>query len=74
MKKTYEIQGMTCNGYRNNVEKTILSVAGVSDVSVDLEKAEATVESQFEVPLENFKKALDDKGGRYTIEPTTKVK
>ncbi len=58
MKKTHKIKGMICNGCGNHVEEAILNVAAVADVSVDLKNAEATVESQFEVPLENLQKAL----------------
>ena len=54
MKKTYSIEGMSCNGCRGHVEKSLLNVTGVADVSVDLEDAEATVESQYEVPLKNL--------------------
>jgi Cu2+-exporting ATPase len=68
MKKRYEIKGMTCNGCRNHVEEALLNVAGVADVSVDLKNAEAIVESQFEVPLENLQKALKNTGDQYKIQ------
>lgn len=74
MKKTYEVQGMTCNGCRNHVERSILNVAGVADVSVDLKNAQATVESQFEVPLKNLQEALKNSGGQYTIQSGGKAK
>ncbi len=73
MKRTYEIKGMTCNSCRGHVEDTLLNVAGVADVSVDLKNAAATVESQFEVPLENLQKALENNGGQYKIQPKNKV-
>ncbi len=41
MKHTYEIHGMTCDGCRAHVEKALSKADGVSNVSVDLEKAEA---------------------------------
>ena len=44
MKHTYHIHGMTCNGCRSHVEKTLLKVKSVSNVSVNLEKEEATIE------------------------------
>ncbi|AYN67278.1 heavy-metal-associated domain-containing protein [Euzebyella marina] len=68
MKKRYEIKGMTCNGCRDHVEEAILNVAGVADVSVDLKNAEATVESQFEVPLGNLQNALKNTGDQYKIQ------
>lgn len=69
MKKEYKIKGMTCNGCKSHVEKAILDVAGVADISVDLVDAEAVIESQFEVPLENLREALKNSGGQYTIQP-----
>ncbi|WP_156102336.1 heavy-metal-associated domain-containing protein [Muricauda sp. MAR_2010_75] len=50
MKRRYQIEGMTCDGCRGHVEEALFNVAGVADVAVDLKNAEATVESQFEVP------------------------
>ena len=44
MKHTYHIHGMTCNGCRSHVEETLSKVEGVSKATVDLEKAEATIE------------------------------
>ena len=67
MKKTYTVEGMTCNGCRNHVEKSLLNVAGVADVSVDLKDGEAIIESQYEVPLEKLQEALKDTGSKYKI-------
>ncbi|MGB5553957.1 MAG: HAD-IC family P-type ATPase, partial [Flavobacteriaceae bacterium] len=67
MKHTYHIHGMTCNGCRNHVEETLTKVAGVTLASVDLEKAEATVEMEEHIPLEKFQEALKNDGGRYSI-------
>jgi Cu2+-exporting ATPase len=58
---------MTCNGCRNHVEGTLLKVEGVGEVSVDLEKAEATIEMDTHIPLETFQEALKQDGGRYSI-------
>ncbi|KXO00940.1 ATPase [Aequorivita aquimaris] len=67
MKHTYHIHGMTCNGCRTHVEETLSKVQGVSKVTVNLEKAEATIEMEKHIPLEIFQKALKDDGGRYSI-------
>ena len=67
MKKTYSIEGMSCNGCCGHVEKSLSSVTGVANVSVDLKDAEATVESQYEVPLNNLQEALRD--SQYSIKP-----
>jgi heavy metal translocating P-type ATPase len=67
MKHTYQIQGMTCNGCRSHVEKTLQGIAGVSNVSVDLEKAEATIEMGSHIGISTFQEALKKDGGRYSI-------
>ncbi|RZS99798.1 heavy metal translocating P-type ATPase [Aquimarina brevivitae] len=67
MKHTYAIQGMTCNGCRAHVEKTLKQVEGVTDAIVDLEKAEANIEMSKHIHLEAFQKALEQDGGLYTI-------
>ena len=58
---------MTCNGCRNHVEETLLKVKSVSNVSVNLEKAEATIEMESHIPIERFQEALKNDGGRYSI-------
>ncbi|MHA7842427.1 MAG: heavy metal translocating P-type ATPase [Winogradskyella sp.] len=67
MKHTYHIHGMTCNGCRSHVEETLSKVKGVSKASVNLEKAEATIEMEQHISLETFQKALKDDGGKYSI-------
>ncbi len=67
MKHTYDIQGMTCNGCRSHVEKTLSGIAGVTSAKVDLGKAEATIEMERHIPVETFQKALAEDGGRYSI-------
>ncbi len=67
MNHTYHIHGMTCNGCRNHVLETLSKVEGVAKVMVDLEKAEASIEMEQHIPLEQFKKALENDGGRYSI-------
>jgi len=67
MKHTYHIDGMTCNGCRSHVEETLSKVKGISKASVDLEKAEATIEMESHIPIEQFQHALKNDGGRYSI-------
>jgi Cu2+-exporting ATPase len=67
MKHTYHISGMTCNGCRSHVEQTLSKVDGVTSVSVNLEKAEATIEMKPHIPIETFQKALQEDGGTYSI-------
>ena len=67
MKHTYHIHGMTCNGCRSHVEETLSKVEGVSKTTVNLEKAEATIEMESHIPLETFQEALKKDGDRYSI-------
>ncbi|MCF7561594.1 heavy metal translocating P-type ATPase [Sabulilitoribacter multivorans] len=67
MKHTYHIHGMTCNGCRTHVEETLLKVEGVSKATVNLEKAEATIEMESHIPIETFQEALKNDGDRYSI-------
>ena len=67
MKHTYHIHGMTCNGCRSHVEETLSKVEGVSKATVDLEKAEATIEMESHIPIETFQEALKKDGDRYSI-------
>ncbi len=78
MKHTYYISGMTCNGCRSHVEKTLSNVTGVTLASVDLQNAEATIEMKSHIPIETFELALKNDGGRYSIhlhaQPKTETK
>jgi Cu2+-exporting ATPase len=67
MKHSYHIHGMTCNGCRSHVEKTLSEVKGVLSASVNLEKAEATIEMQKHIAIDTFQQALKEEGGRYSI-------
>ncbi|MBK5213050.1 MAG: copper-translocating P-type ATPase [Flavobacteriaceae bacterium] len=67
MTHTYKIHGMTCNGCRGHVEKTLSEIEGVSKASVNLEKAEAVIEMEKHIPLNVFQKALEEDGGKYSI-------
>ncbi|MDX1326783.1 MAG: heavy metal translocating P-type ATPase [Arenibacter sp.] len=67
MTHTYTIVGMTCNGCRSHVEETLKKVEGVTNASVDLAKAEATIEMKEHIGIEKFQSALEQDGGRYSI-------
>jgi len=73
MKHTYTISGMTCNGCRSHVEHTLKNVKGVTDASVNLEKAEAEIEMKSHIKLGTFQKALEEDGGAYQIEKQGKA-
>ena len=67
MKHTYQISGMTCDGCRSHVEKTLSDVSGVTNVSVSLGDKTASIEMDEHIPLETFKTALEKDGGTYGI-------
>ncbi len=70
MKKTYKVDGMSCNGCREHVEELLNKVDGVNAVSVNLETAEAVVESEQELELEQLQQPLVEDGGNYHIRRT----
>ncbi|CAL67882.1 heavy metal translocating P-type ATPase [Christiangramia forsetii] len=67
MKHNYKISGMTCNGCRAHVEKTLSEVDGVLNASVNLEKAAAEIEMREHIKIEKFEEALQKNGGNYHI-------
>ncbi|MBN2867777.1 MAG: heavy metal translocating P-type ATPase, partial [Flavobacteriaceae bacterium] len=62
---TYTVTGMTCNGCKASVEKALQSLEHVTDVSVDLENAEATVTMSQHISTDQLQDALSSK---YKIE------
>ena len=69
MTQTYHIQGMTCNGCKDSVTRAFLSIAGVQDVVVVLEKETATVTMDAVIQSSLFKEVLASKFS--LIEPVT---
>ncbi|MFD1315709.1 heavy metal translocating P-type ATPase [Namhaeicola litoreus] len=67
MRQTYHIRGMTCNGCRNHVEELLLKIKGITTAHVDLEKEEATIEMEDQIPIETIQETFNDDGGRYHI-------
>lgn len=64
MKHTYIVEGMTCNGCKVSVEKSIASLEEVSNVTVDLDAAEVAIEMKNHITLSKLQEALSSK---YTI-------
>jgi P-type Cu+ transporter len=67
MKHTYYINGMTCIGCRKHVEEVLSEQEGVTNVSIDLERAEVSIEMKTHIPIEKFHEALQSDGGKYSI-------
>jgi Cu+-exporting ATPase len=68
MKHTYTVSGMSCIGCQASVEKSLRSLSGVTNVTVDLKKSEATIEMDTHIPLEKLQETLLKSGLHYTIE------
>ena len=64
MKQTVQILGMTCQNCCKGVEEKINSIDGLSNVEVNLEKAEASFDSSTEVSLDLLANIL---GTKYTV-------
>lgn len=61
MTHTYNISGMTCDGCRVKVEKTLNEVSEVLDAKVNLERAEAEITMKKYIDTAVFQKVLTDK-------------
>ncbi|MFY9243209.1 MAG: MauE/DoxX family redox-associated membrane protein [Polaribacter sp.] len=61
MKHIYTVSGMTCNGCKNSVEKSLLSIENVESVSVDLEKKEAEIKMSTHISVDDLQKVLSEK-------------
>lgn len=58
MTHTYQITGMTCTGCQAKVQGLLSQVAGVQQVSIDLDKGEATLEMEKHISTDTLKVAL----------------
>ena len=66
MKHNYRIIGMTCNGCRSSVEKTLSAIKGISHATVTLPD-HAEIEMDSHISTETMQAALS-KAGNYSIE------
>ncbi|MDD2345580.1 MAG: heavy metal translocating P-type ATPase [Bacteroidales bacterium] len=68
MKHTYSVVGMSCSGCQANVERVLGSLPEVEKITVNLAKAEVTIEMSTHIPLEKLQEALLKGGLHYTID------
>ena len=66
MAHTYIISGMTCDGCRAKVEKTLNTIEGI-EAKVSLNPPVATITMEKHIPTEKLQEALIAVG-KYTIE------
>lgn len=64
MTHTYNVTGMTCNGCRASVEKTLSALSNVTKVDVELQSQTATITMSKHIEVDTLQNALSDK---YTI-------
>jgi copper chaperone len=60
--KTIKIKGMTCNHCVMAVTKTLKEIDGITNVKVDLQKAEATFDEARAVDMEVVKERIRKAG------------
>lgn len=61
MKHVYRVSGMTCNGCKNSVEKSLSEIENIKHVSVDLEKETAAIEMKQHIEVAVLQNALSEK-------------
>jgi copper chaperone len=66
MKKSYELQGMSCGGCVSDVKRALLQVPDVTGAEVYLNPQEAIITMNKSIPVEELQTQLD-KAGPYTI-------
>lgn len=68
MQQTYTIQGMTCNGCLNSVQKRLLQHPAVTAAQIDLTSGIATLTQTTTIPIQTLQTTLGE--GKFTIVPT----
>ena len=66
MKKTYELQGMSCGGCVSSVKKVLLELPGVEDAEVHLHPQSAVLTMSEAIGVDELQAQLK-KEGHYTI-------
>src|SRR5687768_620544 len=60
MTHTYKVTGMSCSRCQAKVKQLLSAVPDVKNISIDLQKAEATIEMENHVPTTRLQSALKD--------------
>ncbi|SFC69286.1 Copper chaperone CopZ [Alkalibacterium subtropicum] len=61
-----KVEGMSCNGCANSVKAAFAQIDGVSDVAINLDEKQATLESSQQLTKAQLEEALADTS--YTVE------
>ncbi|HMK33584.1 MAG TPA: heavy metal-associated domain-containing protein [Desulfomonilaceae bacterium] len=62
MTSTLKIKGMACSHCVAAVSKALSGIEGITDVNVDLEKGQATFQSESSVDMGTVKKEIEKAG------------
>ena len=62
MQTTIKVSGMTCKNCEKAVKDALLDVAGVTQVSVNLDEGSVVIEHAESVNAEQFKEVVEDQG------------
>ena len=68
MKHTYNIQGMTCNGCKTNVENALSNLKEITKVEAFLKEKTVAIEMSSHISIEKLQETLLNAGLHYTIE------
>lgn len=66
MEQQIKIEGMTCDGCRQNVENALLGIEGVTGAKVSLEPPQAVLETWHAIRVEQVESALS-RAGNYKL-------
>ena len=58
---TYNVSGMTCDGCKASVEKSLNTMPNVENATVDLESNEVTISMKTHINLDELQEALPNK-------------
>ena len=61
MIQTYSVSGMTCNGCKSSVEKSIGAIEAVKNVIVNLDREEAIIEMEDSISIDRLQQSLSEK-------------
>ncbi|MBT8234489.1 MAG: heavy metal translocating P-type ATPase [Bacteroidia bacterium] len=67
MKHKYAISGMSCMGCVNSVNTTLINHPAISELDVDLEKGELTIDAEQYLEIADLQNHLDNAGLHYII-------
>ncbi len=67
MKEIFYISGMSCEGCKRNIERSVSQVSGVLSQTVDLGSKSLVIESDHRIDIEELKSSLSTFKGKYKI-------